>query len=93
MRASDAALAVLVAAGLALGAADFELVVPGLGGPTICAKSVEVCEAARAAVRAGRWDLGVDPSTPTACRSRPGCFPSDSNFIRGFNHPGERRTP
>lgn len=76
----------LAAAFTAVGAADVELIVTGVEAP-ICAKSSEVCEAARRAIAKGWWDLGVPAATPTSCQPHPQCFDFDSNYIRGFNLP------
>jgi hypothetical protein len=93
MRRGDHALAIVLAAGMvAVGAADFELVVPGVPRP-ICAKSQAVCETARRAITRGWWDVGVPAATPTECRPHPQCFPYDSNFIEGFNASGSSRQP
>jgi hypothetical protein len=74
-------------AALALGfvliaSSDFELRVVGVP-ETICAKSAEVCETARAAIRAGWWNLGVRPDAATECRPAPGCFSPESDEIAG----------
>jgi hypothetical protein len=72
------------------GAADWELVVNPPAPEPICAKSEATCEAAVRAVREfGLFaDLGI---VEMRCLPHPGCFPQESNFIRGFNAPGDRR--
>lgn len=71
-----------------IGASDFELVVEGVPGP-ICAKSAAVCEAARRAIRDDKWSLGVPADTPSRCTPHPDCFSFESNFIAGYNLPGQ----
>lgn len=61
--------------------ADYALLV---GSERICAKSSETCEAARAAIAAGRWPITA-PDTPTRCEPAPNCFARDSNTIKGYN--------
>lgn len=82
--------ALLAVAFVAVGAADFELVVEGVHGP-ICAKSEAVCETARRAIRSGLWGVGVPPDATTACVPHPNCFSFESNFIARFNLPGTER--
>ena len=81
----------LLALGFVLiGASDWELRVEGIPEP-ICAKSQDVCEAARRAIRAGWWDVGVPADAATSCTPHPECFSFESNFIAGFNLPGTIR--
>ncbi len=49
---------------------------------TICAKSLAACEAAREAIRTGRWPI-ADPGAATSCRPSPMCFDPASNVIKG----------
>ena len=76
-------------AALALGfvlvaASDWQLVVEGIPEP-ICAKSREVCETARAAIRDGKWEMGISRDVATACAPAPGCFSPASECIAGYN--------
>ena len=89
--AIGAALLVLAASAAGSGDGDWELVVPGLEGP-MCAKSEAMCLEAHNAVLRGRilTDLPAALSA-TYCRPHPSCFPARSNYIDGFNMPGELR--
>ena len=73
------AIAVVLAA-----ASDWELRVEGLDGP-ICAKSREVCETARDAIRSGRWALGVPRDVATGCVPHANCFSPESECIASYN--------
>jgi len=89
MKARDHCQAAAFALGVVLVASqDWMLVVEGVPEP-ICAKSSEVCEAARRAIRAGWWPIGGVPAdAATACRPSPNCFSYESDFIAGHNLPG-----
>lgn len=72
-----------------IASSDFELRVEG-APETICAKSVEVCETARAAILAGWWQIGLPRDVETECVPHVDCFPASSDVIRGFNDPATR---
>jgi hypothetical protein len=65
-------------------AGDYELVTVPAAPEPICTKSYETCnEAARAVRDFGLFrDMGI---TKMLCLPHPGCFPPDSNTIKGYN--------
>lgn len=81
---SYAAIGLLfVGAAATSGSGDYALVVPNQ--PAICAKSVEVCKAAREAIKRGWFLPEVGRDAATYCIASPGCFTAESLVIRGFN--------
>ncbi len=80
--ASYAAIGLLVAGAAVAGSGDYILILPT--GEQICAKSSEVCETARVAIRKGWWPI-LDKDVMTVCQPRPECFSEQSNHIRGYN--------
>jgi hypothetical protein len=79
-------LALVVVVGTAAaGTGDYALVMPENGvGTGSCAKSLEACRDAQAAVQMG-YITSVPKGTPTRCQPKPGCFSKRSNCIVGFN--------
>ncbi len=64
---------------------DYVLTIREHGIDTIiCAKSLATCEAARDAIRTGKWPI-ADPGAVTSCTPSPMCFDPASNVIKGYN--------
>jgi len=74
-------LSFLVAA--ASGSGDYALIAPNQ--PPICAKSVEVCEVAREAIKRGWFLKEIGRDAATYCIASPGCFSAESLVIKGYN--------
>ncbi len=84
---------VLGTAAAGSGDADYVLTIYGADGKDelVCTKSRRYCQEAQEAIEAERWRKELPRDISTTCRPSPSCFDQDSNYIRGFNLPGEHR--